>query len=830
MLPAHYGEHLRANPDGSLYPGDAFYFLFEFSASSTCMGLSVGPVLAHGGLDVRSHHAATWKDAGPWAPGQPGSRTLDASEPSEHPHSVMTPVLRPLETVHYYWYEGGPLMFSVREDSGLQGWQKRALSGKSYWTQSTWEEGYAASGSSHAHLPPCGPAPAPCEARDALDDPDSRARFAEAVAGACSEVELYSGCVFGKALVGPAPECPPAGKIPSGIECPGAARLELVATGLKKSCGLNDRSVWVCRAVPQERTARLAPDVRHPQLGLELRHERIFDSDGHLARNADGTYYPADPVAVAHEPVLEWKDERSATVVFEVSAESGIPAESRLWCQDGPCDVSLERESSLPVSWSLGHGEGVTVYSTDAVGPVGFDYRADAYNGGVLLGSASASTSARIVPYEPEYSGYAYPVLSDGGRTSYENGVGAALHYFGSREDGVLHEGRRSKVDSFSYRGEARGPWEAAPLLAELEWSGSLGAGQGEHAGVAGRLHPDRVPWEGGEPCEPGDGTLAVLRAGYCRAYFSYPVLSEMVGESGPRREGASLSVELYSADLAGKRTRLLELEYRFSEALFGSDLIVRAHGPDGSVAPVPLTIYVEPDGTALSEYVREKALRDTGDPGLALMVSGDAPPSSYSASGTGEVRADLRRVSSEFPSYGGAKDAGLMGVRELARSYLASSESARLAVPLDVGLGAPSPLRVTVAAGEQSREYAYRPDFAQETLITVNSEQGNPLRAERRDGYVEAEVPAWFGPAVAWYAGGVRQDAHCPRECALQAQGRGSVLVEAENGWGGRASATAPGLPEASGPRAGGDLAALALFALALPIVWWARRRISRA
>lgn len=856
MVAAEYGGEPRRNPDGTFYPGDAFYYVFRFSASGTCVGLSAGPVVSHDGLYLETHETLTWQDAGRWRPGQDGARHVDVQKARAHPHSDMSLEPRLLETVHYYWREGGPPMFSVREDSELQGWQKRALSGKDYRTESTHEWDFAARGTSHAHLLPCEPwmleraevvrgeadyGDGRCAVPDAFEDAASREKFAERAAELCSQVRLYSGCVFGKARIISAPGEPRCLKDElerMGVEAPGKdrcvaaePRAELTVTGIKKTCGTNERGVFSCRAVPVPRTAELAPEVLAPDLGLELRHERVIDSDGYLARNADGTYYVSDPVAIMHEPALKWKDERHGTIKFEVSAEAQLPLESRLWCQE-PCAVELERERTAPSAWNLGSGEGIAVHSAPGaghLGTAGFEYEVRASNAGVPLGSATASAGAHIVPYEPVYSAYAYPALSDGGRTSYENRVGVALHYFGSL-DGALHEGRRSKIDTFSYSGRARGPWEEVPLSAELEWSGARGAGLArEHAEAAARLHPGAAPWRAGEPCQTGRaGTLMAVSAGYCMVYFSYPVLGEIAGPGGPRLEGAVLRGELASGGMAGGRTALLEYEYRFAEPLFYSGLLVRAAGPDGSEAPVPLRVDVEPAGTPLPEYVRQKALRDTGDPGLAAIAAGGAYPSSYSERGVGSIDTKLRRVSSEFPTYGGSADAAGLGVEGLARAYLSSSSSARLEVPLDVGLGAPSPLRLTVTADGKARQYELAPDFGRDLEIVVNAAQDNPLYLERGGGYVEAYVPPWFGPAVAWYVDGNPYEASCPAECVLQAEGRGPVSVEAENAWGGRAAARAAGLPpEPPRPPASANLEALALFVLALPVVWWAYRRI---
>ena len=833
LIPAEYQSTPLRNPDGSFYPGDSFYYIFKFSASNTCLGLSAGAIVSGDGLDLVQHESITWQDAGRWHPSAVEPREVDMADAKTHPHLDESHVPRLLETVHYYWREGGPYMFSVREDSDLQGWQKRALSGKAYWTESTWEWGYAAGGQPHIHLPTCKPKQVECTT-DPLQDEGSRAKFMAAVTESCSLLYLYSGCVFGKARIISAPteRCLVADLQEMGVEdLPDEQcvvmeqRIKLTVTGIKKTCGI-ERGILVCRAVPTPRTAVLAPVVLEPDLEVLLYHERIIDSDGYLARNADGSYYVEDPITLHHEPVLKWKDERQ-TIHFDVLVEAQLPLESRFWCE-GPCTVVLEREQTSPSVFEMGRGEGLSVYSAPdhaSLGRADFEYHVRAYNGDVLLGSASASSHAQIVVYDPVYIVHAYPVLSDDGRTSYENGVGVALHYFGSR-DGVIHEGRRSKVDAFSYSGEARGPWEPVALSTKLEWSGARGAKGVEHAQLAG--YPDAIPWREGDTCKGRHDTLMAVSAGYCVIYFSYPVLEEMSGPAGPRLEGAFLRGELFSSNMGGKRTLLAAYEYRFAEPLFHSMLHVRAVGSDGSEVDTTLRVDVEPTGKPLYEYVREKITHDTGDPGLATIAAGDVYPVLYSESGDGQLTTKLRRVSSFFPEYGGSADASGLDVKDLARTYLSSSTSARLAVPLDVGLGAPSPVRVTVTADGISRYHEYWPDFAQDLEIVVNTAQDNPLNVERRDGYVEASVVPWFGDALAWHADGEQLDVECARQCVLPAEGRGPVVIEVENAWGGRARADVAGLaPEPLRPPASVNLAALAPFLLILPVVWWVHKRI---
>jgi len=65
--------------------------------------------------------------------------------------------------------------------------------------------------------------------------------------------------------------------------------------------------------------------------------------------------------------------------------------------------------------------------------------------------------------------------------------------------------------------------------------------------------------------------------------------------------------------------------------------------------------------------------------------------------------------------------------------AYFENAHNALLAVPLNVGLGSPSPLSVTVHANNVSRQCDYaHVDFGVPHRITVNAAQDNGLEAER--------------------------------------------------------------------------------------------------
>jgi len=60
-FPVMYNEEPRNNPDGSYYPGDAFHYLFVYSASDTCLGFIMPPTKAVGPVDITSNDIITQK-------------------------------------------------------------------------------------------------------------------------------------------------------------------------------------------------------------------------------------------------------------------------------------------------------------------------------------------------------------------------------------------------------------------------------------------------------------------------------------------------------------------------------------------------------------------------------------------------------------------------------------------------------------------------------------------------------------------------------------------------------------------------------------------------
>jgi len=216
-----------------------------------------------------------------------------------------------------------------------------------------------------------------------------------------------------------------------------------------------------------------------------------------------------------------------------------------------------------------------------------------------------------------------------------------------------------------------------------------LDADSGHDTVIAGG-HDDVIP------CVEGAANTAMMvRAGYCRIYFEYPILDTVVGDRGPVYENATLFNTLISDHFAGRNaTYLSHYEYAFPESLFHTVLSVESVGRGGTENQIPILVEVSPPAGGqtrdMHEYLHDKAYHDTGDAGFGRIVSGDAYPVHSKESGTGKVDLKLRRVSSQFDTYRIQGDMSLDGlhIMELAPAYFENSHNASLVVPLNVGLG----------------------------------------------------------------------------------------------------------------------------------------------
>ncbi len=232
-----------------------------------------------------------------------------------------------------------------------------------------------------------------------------------------------------------------------------------------------------------------------------------------------------------------------------------------------------------------------------------------------------------------------------------------------------------------------------------------------------------------------------------------------------------------------------------------------------------------------IAEYLYDKATHDSGDPGFGRIISDDVYPISYNASGTGEVDVKLRRIMAEFETYQGNQNQSLAGldIASLSPLYFVNSRDARLAVPMDVGLGSLSPVLVRVGADGVTREYEYDyVDFGTNSTILVNLAQDNELTVTRHRGSVTVDAPAGFGDITGLYVDGILANITCSTTCVVNTLDDSGMQISAENRWGGKAHAdVAEFVPEAVQHVSVSELFIPVLFVAGLPVLYWIYRHV---
>ena len=674
---------------------------------------------------------------------------------------------------------------------------------------------------------------------DGYVDKESRRWFEEAARDRCDNVRQYSGCVSGLAAIkGNVTECTRA----DPDRCINQdAKMVKKVTAIKRVCS----EITGCRDVPITRSVTLVPDILVPDLNIILNTELVSDPDGYDARNLDETYYMWDPIVIRQVPDLLWKNHRSNTLHFEVVRIPDSRLEMLVDCVDNQCTKTLEHPAVKPSTWDLGNGDDITMYNATGDSSLGrnfFAYDVVATNAGLVIDHDHEKIDVLVVQYDPEYSQYPYSALSDDHKTSYENRAAVALHYFGSFGGGPddtesLHEDRRSKINDFHYFGVGFDPWNPVSFDEILYWDEARDAGVlEEHDKVSIMRYPDVEPSSNvNVPCEIKTNDTAVLvRAGYCTVYFDYPILDTVYDVvAGPRYENATLFNTLMSDRFAGRDTYFLShYEYRFPEPLFNTNLHIKLVQEEDMAGMILGADILTKDGfQTIKDYLDEKIVHDSADPGFGIMISNDTYPIQYSESGLGSLDVKLRRIASFFESYDNTSEQNVAGldIVDLAPAYLGNSHDARLEIPLDVGLGALSPMSLNVTAGNTTRNYTYDyVDFGVEKEIPINVAHDNLLEVVPSPGSVSITVPEDFGEITRLHVNNiVLDDVSCSTRCTISLPDDQQSIIVAENYWGGQAHGISPEVPVQRTPPASPNIPVLILFVLSLPILYWVYHRI---
>jgi len=841
LYPLTYQGENRSNPDGSVYPGDGFHYLFTFSGSDTCQAFQVLPVKSEGAFDLLSHYVIM------------GSSGYGPKEKQHHSHDDFNLMLKYLTTTHYYIdritypkcdlgtcktvTEAENPSYSVREDQKIPNQllklieNSRTASTYSLRVEETQSWGFTRIGVDHEHG----------VNKHIYEDQKSADSFEESMINECSKLGKHQGCVFGhvemdteiiktKCLLAELKKMNVKGHgITEDVCVDVADQVSLTVKGKKIQCSDNK-----CKSILVKRTSNLAANVLLPTLDITLTKPSLPDMDGYDAKNLDGTYYVSDPINVVHEPIFKWKNYREKTIQFKVSKEYELKKESELQCIHNRCDMVLVSPGTSDSDWTFGNGDGLTVYNTvsyDELGEHQFHYTINVYNLDQILNTSKNSIDALVVEYLPKYDTFSYSVLKDDEKSAYEDRMGIAAHYFGSMSEGTnndvagLHEDRRSKINYHYYFGIGFDPWDPAILNNTLSWNHASDVGiihnkspvtkqsdfndDGVNMIPSAKENKLLIPFE-----SQTNNTAMFLKSGYGKIFFVYENLTSTLFDLEkriPKYENATVFTALGSADFAGKKTTYLAFEqYQYPESSFQTTASIISVSSTGEQTPLDITFDVVPQfdiGAVLfSDYVYDKVFYDSGDDGFSQIINDDLyPMNTHESTSDGQITTKIRRISSLFEQYqnNNSTDFTNLSIEDISEKYLKESQQARLNIPLHVGMYALSPITLEMTANgiTNSIDGKYI-DFEESYDYIINVASDNVLNVERERGWGTIRYNENFGDIVSLEINGTKRMISCVSDCTIPIDTLEALEIKAYNMWGGIATADLEELPEIIPPK----------------------------
>lgn len=649
--PTHDGGE-RRNPDGSVYPGDAIHYIFVYGGLDTCISFSVGGLKSFGSMHVREHEVADAVSVGGPEPGG------DLPPPPPPP-------LRPKTHSH-----------SAHDLSVV--WDDDA-------NEAVWGEAGAPHGM-HGGVE--------------YEDEESRLVFAKRVADLCTSEQKHAGCAWGhvEILMDAADQIclyeearKQGAGLPEGVpdECRDRNYLTMGVEGTGRSCS-DTADGRVCTTYTRTDTAVVRVNVLDPLLGLELSKPPLRDVYGFDAQNLDGTYYLQDPVHVVHEPVFKWREARGGTIDFVTTRhwydDGGLervllPIVGAMDCGADECYLPFAVAGTTPTAQQLANGDGQTAYSAASgewLGSHLLSYKVDVYNieqtAERLLNSTENGTTAKAVVFDPVFNFTTYPVLADDGKYGHENRFALASWYGGSWGGGPddanmtePYEYRRARMDAAYGAVAGYDPVDLTTLSWNLVWSEApktpphvLGYGAQGHPEIAfhstselPRLYPDVAPLS--------DREAAMWpKTGHGRIFFDFPDIAKYrLGEPGSRYHNATAYVYTMASDFAAEPHRFMASGlYTYPDTLFHQRVTIRSVDSEGDVKPIGMSLASKPrldlGAIPLADYIREKVLHDTADPGFADLAVHDTYPMALDMrTESGYIDAKVRRTASLFVKYG---------------------------------------------------------------------------------------------------------------------------------------------------------------------------------
>lgn len=356
----------------------------------------------------------------------------------------------------------------------------------------------------------------------------------------------------------------------------------------------------------------------------------MTDSAGHLEKNGDGTYYPGDRVTVTWH-VNDVPVAIPASEHFSISATYSIPYPLVV------VDQAADR-------WTF-----ASLNDTSTFGdlPITITIRGIADGSGGVLFTYSQSFDYRLVPLDPQYNLYIYPVLKDGAHSTWQDRTGVAIDYLGSKNrDGTISPNRRLSIQdhyrvnativNFTYSNITV---PAVPGLPENPPKGKI------PTGLDYDMVPDALKAE-----KKGDSDSIYFDGAGMRTYYLTTTPWHLNATEIDHAQNVNMTATFsWPEKVYQNRTTYTQPtplahgsnHLRVSILAGDSPAAVRFNVTT-SVPPLNVLDKSMQDSVVyatLQQYGYDKALDDTSDPKIAKVVEGDMP-SQYVGS-TVQVKAD---------------------------------------------------------------------------------------------------------------------------------------------------------------------------------------------
>lgn len=487
--PVIYESNERENPDGSLYPGDAFHFFAEYSAHPECTN-----VVTTLKSTVNLHFKSAIKVLGSERNTERGY-TDYYWEKSQRPHRIIIEKWVPTHVnIHtFYKIEGyterhcwggyragcheprailaGEPSFSFRADKDLSQKEKNLLlfnklGGRDCYSCTKYFEKVTQKWFLTLKQVPF----LVGVDRHPLEDESSVDAFEESMMSQCSNLRPNTGCIFGHVEVPTKIDdrdeiCLFAEMYRLGIEfdpeketdeCVKRDKLNLIEASVRgKGQTCTHGEDGECKSFIRTDTDIMHADIYSPFGDVNFEFLQVYDRDGFPSKNNDGTYYINRTAGIHATPDARFKDLRIGILSFDHTADYLTEQLQKSFghetCDEQACDIIMKNKMFTDLYRTITHGDLLSSYFSDShLGIAPVQHTAEMYNIERYIGEYTGTAEPLVVVYDPIINDTAtWTRLADGGLLSYDNRYAIAVNYLGSAgggpddgDAGVIHEDR----------------------------------------------------------------------------------------------------------------------------------------------------------------------------------------------------------------------------------------------------------------------------------------------------------------------------------------------------------------------------------------------------